>query len=178
MSNQQLLIILLTVGAVVLLLMTIRDLIRKQARQKVSEDTTDSGKSAVHSAVLPLQLQAYERLVLLVERINPQHLISRVFQPNFMVVDMQILLVQTIKAEYDHNISQQIYVSAAAWEAVKTLKEQTIILINQIASQLPQDAPAMELNRQILETFLQTGESPAEITARIVNAEAKKIINV
>jgi threonine/homoserine/homoserine lactone efflux protein len=170
-SSQQLLYIVIIIGAIVLAYMTVKDLIRKPGRQKSNEET-DSG----NSPVLPLQLQAYERLVLLVERINPQNLITRVFQPNFMVVDMQIALVQTIKAEYEHNISQQIYVSTAAWEAVRTLKEQSIILINQIASQLPQDAPAMELNKQVLETFLQTGESPATLAARILNAEAKKIM--
>jgi len=155
--------------------MTIKDLIRKPGKQ--DNNAADSGgKSAQSAAVLPLQLQAYERLVLLVERINPQSLISRVYQPELTVVDMQISLVQTIKAEFDHNISQQIYVSPAAWETVKTLKEQTITLINQIATQLPADAPAKELNKQILETFLQSGESPSDLAAQILNAEAKKIM--
>ncbi|GAA0545379.1 DUF7935 family protein [Chitinophaga japonensis] len=174
-SSQTLLYIVITIGAIALVYMTIKDLLRKPGKQEPDTAGSGDGRSA-QSAVLPLQLQAYERLVLLVERINPQSLISRVYQPEMTVVDMQISLVQTIKAEFDHNISQQIYVSPAAWETVKTLKEQTITLINQIATQLPPDAPAKELNKQILETFLQSGESPSDVAAQILNAEAKKIM--
>jgi hypothetical protein len=88
---------------------------------------------------------------------------------------MQVGLIQTIKAEYEHNIAQQIYVSPMAWEAVKTLKEQTITIINQVASQLPPDATAMDLNKQILEIFLQAETSPSELTSQILNAEAKRL---
>jgi hypothetical protein len=89
---------------------------------------------------------------------------------------MQIAMIRQIKAEYEHNVAQQIYVSSMTWEAVKTLKEQTISVINQVAVQLPPDAPAMDLNKQILEVFLQAGESPAELTAQIINAEAKRLM--
>jgi hypothetical protein len=158
--------------------MTIKDLIKKPGRQNGTggADQQPGGNTGASAAVLPLQLQAYERLVLLIDRVNPQNLINRIYQPEFTVVDMQIAMVQTIKAEFDHNISQQIYVSATAWETVKTFKEQTITLINQIASQLPQDAPGKELNKQILEVYLQAEELPSEVAAQILNAEAKKIM--
>lgn len=152
--------------------MTIKDLVKP----KKQEEPAAAPNPNASATVLPLQLQAYERLVLLVERINPQSLINRLYIQEMTVVDMQIALVQTIKAEFDHNISQQIYVSPAAWETVKTLKEQTITLINQVASQLPADAPAKELNIPILEAFMQAGESPSELASQILNAEAKKIM--
>jgi len=174
LSTQNLLFIVIIIGAIALVYMTVKDLIRKPGKKEEEAGNASSGGNS--AAVLPLQLQAYERLVLLVERINPQSLISRLYMPELTVVDMQISLVQTIRAEFDHNISQQIYVSPSAWETVKTLKEQTITLINQIASQLPQDAPAKELNKQILEAFLQAGESPSELAAQILNGEAKKIM--
>jgi hypothetical protein len=178
-SSQTLLYIVITIGAIALAYMTIKDLIKKPGKQDGASGGTDNqqgGNSGASAAVLPLQLQAYERLVLLVERINPQNLISRIYQQEFSVVDMQIAMVHTIKAEFDHNIAQQIYVSATAWETVKTLKEQTITVINQVASQLPPDAPARELNKQILEAYLQAEESPSEVAAQILNAEAKKIM--
>ncbi len=174
-STQQLLYIVITIGAIALVYMTIKDLIGKKGK-KEEEPGTAGPATGNSAAVLPLQLQAYERLVLLVERINPQSLISRLHMPEATVVDMQIALVQTIKAEFDHNIAQQIYVSPAAWETVKTLKDQSITLVNQLASQLPQDAPARELNVRILEAFLQAGESPSELASQILNAEAKKIM--
>ncbi len=110
------------------------------------------------------------------ERIAPQNLIGRVNQPGFTVLDMQIGLVSNIKSEYDHNVSQQIYVAPSAWEAVRTVKEQTISIINQLALKLPPDAPSIELNKQILELFMQQPESPSDIAAEIINAEARKLM--
>ncbi|WP_298738955.1 hypothetical protein [uncultured Chitinophaga sp.] len=176
-SSQTLLYIVITIGAIALVYMTIKDLIKKPGKQDgAGNEGLPGGNTGPSAAVLPLQLQAYERLVLLVDRINPQNLVSRIYQPELTVVDMQIAMVHTIRAEFDHNISQQIYVSPTAWETVKTFKEQSITIINQVASQLPQDAPAKELNKQLLEVYLQSEESPAEVAAQILNAEAKKIM--
>lgn len=173
-TSKDLLYILLAIGAIYMVYLTVRDLIRKP---KGGTLPVAPAASPVNNTVLPLQLQAYERLALFIERIRPQSLIGRVYQPVLSAIDMQIALVQTIKNEFDHNVTQQIYVSAAAWDAVKTLKEQTISIINQIASNLPADAPAKELNRQLLEVFLQAGESPADLTAQIINLEAKKVMH-
>ena len=89
---------------------------------------------------------------------------------------MQLSMVSSIKSEYDHNVSQQIYVTQQAWEAVRTVKEQMISIINQIALKLPPDAPSIELNKQILELFMQQRESPVDIAAEIINVEAKKLM--
>lgn len=171
MNSQQLLYLALAIGACAVVYMTVRDLFKKK-----KEAPAEDKPSPVNQAVLPLQLQAYERLALYVDRITPQSLIGRIYQPGISAVDMQISMVQSIKTEYEHNITQQIYVSTMTWEAVKTLKEQTISVINQVAIQLPPDAPALELNRQLLEVFMQAGESPAELTAQIINTEAKKLM--
>lgn len=172
MNSQQLLYVALAIGVIAILYMTVRDMFIKKKSAAPAPETPH----AANPTVLPLQLQAYERLALYVDRITPQSLIGRIYQTGMSAVDMQISMVQSIKAEYEHNITQQIYVSATTWEAVKTLKEQTISVINQIAMQLPPDAPALELNRQLLEVFLQAGESPAELTAQIINAEAKRLM--
>jgi hypothetical protein len=163
----------IAVGAVAIIYPTVKDLFKKN---KPEDAAAEDKPAPTNAAVLPLQLQAYERMALYVDRITPQSLIGRIYQPGLLAVDMQIAMVQHIKAEYEHNVTQQIYVSAMTWEAVKTLKEQTISVINQVAVQLAPDAPAMELNKQILEVFLQAGESPAELTSQIINAEAKRLM--
>ena len=163
----------IAVGAVAIIYPTVKDLFKKN---KPEDKAAEDKQAPTNAAVLPLQLQAYERMALYVDRITPQSLIGRIYQPGLLAVDMQIAMVQHIKAEYEHNVTQQIYVSAMTWEAVKTLKEQTISVINQVAVQLAPDAPAMELNKQILEVFLQAGESPAELTSQIINAEAKRLM--
>lgn len=171
MNSQEWLYVALGIGVLAILYMTFKDMFIKPKNVPAPEAAVKS----TDRSVLPLQLQAYERLVLLVERINLQNLISRVFQQGLTATDMQIGLIQTVKAEFDHNVAQQIYVSPVAWEAVKTLKEQTITIINQVASQLPPGATAMDLNKQILEIFMQAESSPSELTSQILNAEAKKL---
>ncbi len=175
-STQSMLFIVLGIGILTILYMTLRDMFLKpKDKEATPAPAAASEARSSDKAVLPLQLQAYERMALLVDRINLQNLISRVYQPGLGATDMQVGLIHTIKAEFDHNVTQQIYVSPLAWEAVKTLKEQTITIINQVASQLPAEASAMDLNKQILEVFLQAETSPAEMTAQIVNAEARKL---
>ena len=75
-------------------------------------------------STIQLRLQAYERLTLFVDRIALPNLISRVNEPGASVREMQVLLTQNTKQEFEHNITQQIYVSADAWTAVKNLKDQ------------------------------------------------------
>jgi hypothetical protein len=87
---------------------------------------------------LQFQLQAYERLILLSERIALPNLINRLNNQSLSSREMQGLLAETIRQEFDHNITQQIYVSAEAWDAVRNLKEQNIFIINQVASFLRQ----------------------------------------
>ena len=101
-----------------------------------------------------MQLAAYERLILLVDRISLPNLISRLNQPGATAKEMQHLLVQSIKQEYEYNISQQIYVSADAWSAIKNLKEQNILVINQFANTLPPHATGLDLNKFLLEYLM------------------------
>lgn len=125
----------------------------------------------------PLRLQAYERLVLLCERIALPNLISRVNQPGLSARDMQFLLVESIKQEYDYNATQQIYVSEAAWDAVRSLRDQNLLMVNTIAKSLPQEATATELNRRLMEAMMQEEKGAIHTyVATTLNAEAKKIM--
>ncbi|PZR28514.1 MAG: hypothetical protein DI535_06435 [Citrobacter freundii] len=125
----------------------------------------------------PLQLQAYERLVMLSERIAIPNLVSRANQPGFNARDMQMLLIESIKQEFEYNASQQIYVSPVAWEAVNNLKEQNMLIINQVGSTLPPDASGIELNKRLLE-FVMTQKKGAlhSIVLEALNFEAKKLM--
>jgi hypothetical protein len=125
----------------------------------------------------PLQLQAYERLVMLSERIALPNLISRVNQPGLTARDMQVLLLENIKQEYEYNMTQQIYVSPVAWEAVKNLKEQTMLIVNQVAAALPAESTGNDLNRVLLDVMMkqQKGQLHA-IVMEALNYEARKLM--
>lgn len=98
-----------------------------------------------------LQLQAYERLTILTERISLKNLLSRISPADMQVGVYQSLLVESIKQEYEYNLSQQLYVSNQVWEALTNLKEQNIFIIHQLAGTLPANAPGIELSKRMLE---------------------------
>jgi hypothetical protein len=80
--------------------------------------------------ITPVRLQAYERVVLFLERITPNSLVMRVYKNGMSAKLMQAELIKSIRSEYEHNMSQQVYMSNQAWEVVKTAKEETVKLIN------------------------------------------------
>ncbi|MCO5241705.1 MAG: hypothetical protein M9904_16775 [Chitinophagaceae bacterium] len=98
-----------------------------------------------------LQLQAYERLTILAERISLKSLISRLSPAQMEASAYHLLLVESIRQEYEYNLSQQLYVSAQAWQAVTNLKEQNIFILHQLAATLPEKATGMDLSKRILE---------------------------
>ncbi len=130
----------------------------------------------INNETLKLRLQAYERLTLFAERASLKSLVSRTSSNGITVVDLQIALLDTLRSEYEYNISQQIYVSAPMWKAIGNLKEQNIFIINQLAATLPSGANALELSKRILEYVSTTN---TELSATVLSAlqfEAKKIM--
>jgi hypothetical protein len=146
---------------------------RKQAKQGLP---TSKPETAVTSA--PLKLQAYERLILLADRIALPNLISRTNQPGLNVREMQNLLVQTVRQEFDYNITQQIYVSPEAWDAIRNLKEQNLLIINQVASYLPETATGQDLNKSLLEMVMQNPKASLHhLVSDALSFEAKKVLD-
>ncbi|MDF2384286.1 hypothetical protein JMG10_22640 [Nostoc ellipsosporum NOK] len=125
----------------------------------------------------PLQLQAYERLVVLTERIALPALVNRLNQPGISANDMRIVLVENIRQEYEYNASQQIYVTQQAWEAVRNFKDQNIMLINRVAASVTPEASGVELNKKILETLVaqKLGEVH-NLVLEALNHEAKHLM--
>lgn len=107
-------------------------------------------KKSNQSVMTPLKLQAYERIVIFLERINPNMLVVRVNRNGITSHQLHMELIKTIKSEYEHNLSQQIYMSRGAWELVKTTKEEIIKLINISSTKVAHDAPGNELGMMIL----------------------------
>ncbi len=106
-------------------------------------------KSPVYSA--GIQLQAYERLTILTERISLKNLISRLLPSQMDAQTYHALLVESIRQEYEYNLSQQLYVSAQVWQAITNFKEQNIFILHQLANTLPQAATGMDLSRRVVE---------------------------
>ena len=125
---------------------------------------------------LPLRLQAYERTILFLERINPSSILIRLHSPGISTQEMQAILIADIRAEYQHNISQQIYVSDTTWAVVKKIKEDTIVLINSAANALPNDSSSLELSRAILTHLANLEEeNPYDLALSIVKRDMQSL---
>jgi len=167
--------LLLGLAIAILLAGSLAFLFWKQ-RKEVKQQIKDKGEnSAVNTK--QMQLQAYERLMLLTDRIALPNLISRVNQQGLNAREMQYLLTQSIKQEFEHNITQQIYVSPESWDAVRNFKEQNMLIINQVASFLPEEATGMDLNKSLLELIMQNPKTSLQnVVADALSYEAKKVM--
>ncbi len=162
------------IAIAVLLSGTLAYLFWKQ-RKEVKMGMKDKGTPGINTK--QMQLQAYERLILLTDRIAIPNLVNRVNQAGFNCRDMQGLLTQTIKQEFEHNITQQIYVSAEAWDAIRNFKEQNILIINQVAAILPPEASGLDLNKSLLELLVQNPKaSLQQVVSDALSFEAKKVL--
>lgn len=147
---------------------------RKQSKQIESTKPVAAGSPPPSSG---LQLQAYERLILLTERIALPNLINRLNQPGINVKEMQSILTQNIRQEFDYNITQQIYVSPESWEAIKNLKDQNLLIVNQVASFMPAEASGTDLNKAILEMLMQSPKASLHgVVSEVLSYEAKKLM--
>lgn len=126
---------------------------------------------------LKLQLQAYERITVLSERISLQSLLSRVAHAGRSSREMQMALIDQIKEEYDYNVSQQIYIAPEIWKAINNLKEQNIYIVNQLTDTLPSHASSMDLNKQIIDFLINNPKASLHtIVMEAINYEAKKLM--
>ena len=144
----------------------------KKSLKKTLTETKPVGESTLN-----LRLQAYERLVMLAERISLPNLITRIPAGDLSVRQYQSVLIEQIKTEFDYNLSQQIYVASTAWQALNNLKEQNIFIINQVSQTLPADIKGNELSRKIADVLnADPRASLHTMVLEAINFEAKKIL--
>ncbi len=126
----------------------------------------------------PLQLQAYERIAMLAERIAIPNLVSRVNQQSDLSArEMHLLLLESIKQEYEYNASQQLFVTPVAWQAIINLKDQNMLIINQVSATLPDEARGIDLNRRLMEFMMTQPKGQLHtIVLEALNFEAKKLM--
>lgn len=125
---------------------------------------------------IPLRIQAYERLVLLLERIKPESMLLRVMTPQMTAGLLHQELLITVRAEFEHNLSQQIYVSQESWNAVKLAKDSLVRLINEEASKIAAGAPATNLSEAILTQMITQQINPIQNALSILKKDAENFM--
>lgn len=122
---------------------------------------------------MPMRLQAYERLALFLERITVDSLVVREQSDEFTSREFHQHLLAVIRAEYEHNLSQQIYISGDAWHVIRTAKEGTLNMVNKAAMHVNPDGPALELSKKIIEIQMESENSPTQAALDFLRNEAR-----
>lgn len=135
--------------------LVVKSFLDKEFQQKAL-----SIKTGDRQVLLPIRLQAFERIVLFLERITPNNLLLRLNDSRYSAREFQQVLVHEVREEYSHNLSQQVYMSDESWAAVRSAMEEVIALINQASEELPEDARSLDLSRAVLQKAIEQQKDP------------------
>jgi hypothetical protein len=149
--------------------LTVRAFLNKELERKLVEVKIRSTE-----VVLPVRLQAYERMCLFLERISPNNLILRLNNDVFSATELHHVLLSEIREEYNHNVSQQVYMSDEAWNQVRSAMEEIISIINNAAGQVPTEGRSMDLAKAIFEIIIQQELNPTSKALRFVKDEIRQ----
>ena len=149
----------------------IRNLIKNDQDKRRQELVLQNNRT-----VLPIKLQAYERIILFLERISLESLLVRVSVANMSSSHLHSSLITTIRSEYEHNLSQQIYMSPQAWEVVRNARSNMIKIINSEAEKMPETASAMDLSKLLLEKIMTVDKEPTRAAIDYIKGEVSRMI--
>ena len=139
-----------------------------QQKQQMLQLKMDERRELAKVAA-PIRLQAYERMALFLERISPNSLILRCYQPGMDMKLLQGVMTKNIRDEWEHNLSQQIYLSDTVWQRVCEAKTDIESIINTVAADYDKDADSREFAEMVLTV---TAQKPVvELAIQILKAD-------
>jgi hypothetical protein len=124
---------------------------------------------------LPNRVEAYQRSILLMERLHPNSLVMRLHNPGLPAMALQADFLKAIRDEYNHNVAQQLFVSPLAWKMIKDSKEEVVKLINLAGNQMTATSTGMELSAKIFEILSQMDQIPSDITIEYLKKEFQEL---
>lgn len=131
-----------------------------------------------YKILTPIRLQAYERISLLLERIHPEALIQRLNRKGITAAQAKQLLLESVREEFDHNLSQQIYIGSNTWQTVKNAKEQVIRTINLTSSDVDPKGPGILFLKTFLEKYNELDSTPVETAQKLVKKEVGQYFSI
>ncbi|CAN5607492.1 hypothetical protein BH11BAC2_BH11BAC2_22200 [soil metagenome] len=152
--------------------MLVKKFLERETRLKLIET-----KGVMQKDLLPLRLQAYERLSIYLERISPNVMLVNQYEPGMTVQQFQTALVEMVRTEFEHNFAQQIYITPPLWTVIRNAKEEVARLINTAAANLEPNAPAFQLSKNVFDSMLEREEFPTQRALSILKAEVGQLFN-
>ena len=148
-----------------------RGMIRNDQDRRRQEIILQNGRT-----ITPIRLQAYERLVLLLERISLESMLVRTNSPGMTAAQLHSALLNNIRSEFEHNLSQQIYMTQQAWEVVKNARSNTIRFINTEFEKVPEKATALDFSKQLLEQIIELEKEPTKTAIEYIKNEVSRMM--
>jgi len=148
----------------------IRSFFDNETKQLKEEKKGDARKASV-----PLRFQAYERIVLFLERISPQNMVLRVSKGGMSKEMLHAELLRSVREEYEHNLAQQIYVSDKAWEQVKAAKEEILSDINSAAAGLQEKDTATDYGQKVIALHFEKKSRAIDVAIKHLKAEIQEM---
>lgn len=127
---------------------------------------------------IPLRLQAYERMILFLERMSPNSLILRLQTQNQKARQLQMDMLSLIRSEFEHNLAQQLYLSKQSWDVIVSAKENVIKIINLAAEEVDPNASSIELSKKIIAKWLALNPTPLRTAIDYLKNEASQLFLV
>ncbi len=131
-------------------------------------------KQEASKTTLPLRIQAYERLIIFLERIRINSLVMRTHKSGMDAQYFQAELLKNIRSEYEHNVSQQLYVSDSAWQLVIFAKEETIQMLNLASRSVTAGQSATDFSRTLFELNGGLEHQPVDEAIKFIKKEMRK----
>ena len=132
--------------------------------------------------ITPIRLRAYERLALLLERTEPEVMLQEIMRNSagqmaqWTVIDLQRELLQRVRLEFEHNLSQQVYVSDEVWQQIVHARDEMGAFITTMAARLPQGATAMDYSKVLIEAYHSNGDTPHQIALDALKHETRTLL--
>jgi len=167
-------ILKITIPSVIVFLtawVLIRNMIKNDQDKRRQEIIMQNSRT-----VVPIRLQAYERIVLFLERTSFESLLIRTNTPGMTARELHSALLNTIRSEFEHNLSQQIYMSQQAWEVVKNARSNTIKIINTEFENTVNTATGLDFSKKLLERVMELDKEPTKTAVEYIKNEVAQMM--
>jgi hypothetical protein len=148
--------------------LTIMSFLKKDREKMLIELKTQNTQT-----ILPIRLQAGERLCLLLERITPNNLIRRVNNPEYSARELYSQLLLEVRDEFNHNLSQQVYFSDETWEGVRRAMESVVTIVNTAMQDMNENARGLDLAKRIFQITLEQKNDAIQMALKEVKSEIR-----
>lgn len=126
--------------------------------------------------ISPIRLRAYERLTLLLERTTPDRMLMEMNLQEMTIPQVQQQLLRTIRLEYDHNLSQQIYVSDEVWDKIIHARDEMGAFVAAMAAGMPEGSSTLDYAKTLITAYSTNGETPNSLALSALKEEAKTLL--